>query len=135
MAFNIVLNLALIPRFGLLGASLSTAVTYSLNYAILFLMFRSRLSWGPGPFRGGCCSFLLCDCNVRDLVFVDLLHSPPGPDVVPSLLDLYPSTFYFLGLVLFKPISQPQWRLLRQTLPPRLARILCLISQTASEHK
>ncbi len=73
LVFNIGLNFALIPRFGIVGASLASVFSYTLQAAVA-VFFASRLSghsplelFVPGPRRGAtplddACR-LLADCR------------------------------------------------------------------------
>jgi O-antigen/teichoic acid export membrane protein len=65
---NIVLDLALIPRFGITGAAVATVITY-VTIAVLVVMFVQRrtggrilrLGWLATPAVGACGCFLLLD--------------------------------------------------------------------------
>jgi O-antigen/teichoic acid export membrane protein len=50
---NVLLNVILIPPFGMLGAAVSTAASYAVPAVVCLRAYVSRVGWGEWGFTGG----------------------------------------------------------------------------------
>ena len=99
LALDIALNWLLIPRFGLSGAALATAVSLSSLFVLGLLQVRSAL--GIWPYDRRCLKLMLPALGVGGAAFL-IRSAGPLPPLVTLLLLLASSVGIFAtGLVLF----------------------------------
>jgi O-antigen/teichoic acid export membrane protein len=72
VALNLVLNLALIPRYGILGAALATAATEGVQAVVLLQVFY-RATAAPGPSRIVAVPLLAGGVSLASLMTLDVL--------------------------------------------------------------
>ena len=108
--FNIVLNLILVPRFGIVGAAVATIITYAVLFGLLFIEGRSFITWNY--------SFLqLHKIVLAGAVMGFVLYFFHPVDVVSKVLTMgLGAIVYFVSLFLLKSFVKKEIKLLKSIL-------------------